>query len=106
VIKTVICLTIAIGRSIVPNQSEPEATVAARTNSRNPHDAAASASDRAIGDNSSTLDGLLVDRLSPIDRNLKTPSPVGQAAKNPKTPPLARRTELLGTIALHSKAVN
>jgi hypothetical protein len=31
---------------------------------------------------------------------------VREAAENHKTPPLARRTELLATIALHSKAVN
>ena len=43
-------------------------------------------------------------RLLPIDRNLKPPSPVGETAENRKMPPLARRTELLGTIALHSKA--
>jgi hypothetical protein len=29
-----------------------------------------------------------------------------QTAANHKTPPLARQTELLGTIALHSTAVN
>jgi hypothetical protein len=54
---------------------------------------------RANWDNSSTL--FLVDRLSPIDRNLKAPWPVRQTAENHKTPPLARRAELLGTIALH-----
>jgi len=42
----------------------------------------------------------MVDRLSPIDRNPKTAWPVGQTAENSHTPPLKRRTELLGTIAL------
>jgi hypothetical protein len=37
-----------------------------------------------------------VDRLSPIDRRPKPPQPAGQAAASPKTPPLARRVELLG----------
>ena len=95
-----------IGRSIVPNRSELEATVAGGRSSRKPQDAAASASDGTIGDNSSTLEGVLVDRLSPIDRSLKPPSPVRQTDENRKTPPLAHRTELLGTIVLHSKAVN
>jgi hypothetical protein len=45
----------------------------------------------------------MVDRLSPIDRNLKAPRPVRRTAENRKTPPLARRAELLGTIALHWK---
>ena len=43
---------------------------------------------------------LASERLSPIDRSLKTAWPVGQTAENRKTPSLARRTELLGTIAL------
>jgi hypothetical protein len=43
----------------------------------------------------------MVDRLSPIDRNPKTAWPVGQTAENSNTPPLKRREELLGTIALH-----
>jgi hypothetical protein len=43
----------------------------------------------------------MVDRLSPIDRRLKPPQPARQTAENRKTPPLERRTELLGTIALH-----
>jgi hypothetical protein len=42
----------------------------------------------------------MVDRLSPIDRCLKRPQPARQTAENRKTPPLARRVELLGTIAL------
>jgi hypothetical protein len=45
----------------------------------------------------------MVDRLSPIDRNLKAPQRVRRTAENGKTPPLARRWELLGTIALHWK---
>jgi len=40
----------------------------------------------------------MVDRLSPIDRNLKPPQPVRQNSR--KTPTLARRTEPLGTMAL------
>jgi len=43
----------------------------------------------------------MVDRLSPIDRSLKPPLPVRQTAENGKTPPLARRVEPLGTMALH-----
>ena len=43
----------------------------------------------------------MVDRLSPIDRSDKIARPVGETAENRKTPPLARRVELLGTIALH-----
>ena len=43
----------------------------------------------------------MVDRLSPIDRRLKPPQLARQTAENRKTPPLARRVELLGTIALH-----
>jgi hypothetical protein len=42
----------------------------------------------------------MVDRLSPIDRRDK-PRRQHQAAETRKTPPLARRVELLGTIALH-----
>jgi hypothetical protein len=49
------------------------------------------------------LVGLMVDRLSPTDRRLKPPRLVRQTAENRKTPPLARRAELLGTIALHWK---
>ena len=41
---------------------------------------------------------MMVDRLSPIDRNLKPPQPVRQ--NSPKTPTLARRAEPLGTMAL------
>jgi len=41
---------------------------------------------------------MMVDRLSPIDRNLKPPQPVRQNGR--KTPTLARRTEPLGTMAL------
>ena len=89
------------GRSIVLNRSAPEATVTGKTNSRKPKDASAGASCRAIGDNGSTLG--MVDRLSPIDRNLKPPQPVSQTAENRKTPPLARRVERLGTMALHCK---
>jgi hypothetical protein len=44
----------------------------------------------------------MVDRLSPIDRNFKTPQPVKQKQpKSPRTPPLTRREEPLGTMALH-----
>jgi len=44
----------------------------------------------------------MVDRLSPIDRNFKTPQPVKQKQpRSPKTPPLTRREEPLGTMALH-----
>jgi len=44
---------------------------------------------------------LAVDRLSPIDRSLKTASTGGtNSRENRETPPLARRAELLGTIAL------
>jgi hypothetical protein len=42
------------GRSIVPNRSEPERTVACASNSRKIKDAAACAPRRAIGDNGST----------------------------------------------------
>jgi hypothetical protein len=80
--------------------------VAGGINSRKPQAAAASASGGAIGDNSSTLQDAvagMVDRLSPIDRNQEGPWPVGQTAENRKTPPLTRRGELLGTIALHWK---
>ena len=76
-------------------------------NSRKLQNAAAYASGGAIGDNSSTLQDAaagMVDRLSPIDRNQEVPWAVGQTAENRKTPPLARRGELLGTIALHWKA--
>jgi hypothetical protein len=45
----------------------------------------------------------MVDRLSPIDRSLKPPQPVGQTAEKSNTPPLERRAELLRTIALHWK---
>ena len=45
----------------------------------------------------------MVDRLSPIDRNLKAPRPVRRTAENRKTPPLVHGEELLGTIALHWK---
>jgi hypothetical protein len=89
----------------VPNRSEPETNVASGKSSPEPQDSAAGASDGAIEDNYSTLEGLLVDRLPPIGRNLKPPSPMGEAAQNPKTPPpLAHRSELLGTMALHLKA--
>ena len=47
-------------------------------------DAAACASGGAIGDNGSTLEGLLVDRLSPIDRSVKTAWPVRKAAEQPQ----------------------
>ena len=63
---------------------------------------AAGASGGAIGDNGSTLGGLLVDRLSPIDRSVKTAWLVREKQPNSlKTPPLARRAEPLGTMALH-----
>jgi hypothetical protein len=80
--------------------------VAGGINSRKLQDAAAYASGGAIEDNSSTLQDTaagMVDRLSPIDRNQEVPWPVGLAAESRKTPPLARRGELLGTIALHCK---
>ena len=57
---------------------------------------------RAIGDNGSTMGasaaGALgsVDRLSPIDRSLKSPWPVGETAGKPKRPPLARRAGAIG----------
>ena len=57
---------------------------------------------RAIGDNGSTMEdpaaGALgsVDRLSPIDRSLKSPWPVGEIAVEPKMPPLARRARAIG----------
>ena len=52
----------------------------------------------------SIVPNLSVDRLSPIDRDLKPPQPVGQnSRKSRKTPPLARRAEPLGTMALHCK---
>jgi len=38
----------------------------------------------------------MVDRLSPIDRSLKTPQPVRPTAENQKTPPLARRDRAIG----------
>jgi hypothetical protein len=46
----------------------------------------------------------MVDRLSPIDRNLEATA--ASKIKEPnsrKTPPLARRAEPLGTMALHCK---
>ena len=85
------------GRSIVPNRSAPETTATRKTNSQKPKDADASASGRAIGDNGSTN---MVDRLSPIDQRLKPPPPARPTAKNQKTPPLTRRAEPLGTMAL------
>ena len=57
---------------------------------------------RAIGDNGSTMEDPAasalgsVDRLSPIDRSLKSPWPVGEIAVEPKTPPLARRGRAIG----------
>jgi hypothetical protein len=44
----------------------------------------------------------MVDRLSPIDRNLETTATSKTKKPNRrKTPPLARRAEPLGTMALH-----
>ena len=88
----------------VPNRSEPETTVATGKSSREPQDSAAGASDGAIEDNYSTREGLLIDRLSPIDRNLKPPSQMGEAAGNRRMPPQAHRSELLRSITLHSTA--
>ena len=44
------------GRSIVPNRSDPKATAASKTKQPKTEDTDASASDRAIGDNGSTLE--------------------------------------------------
>ena len=57
------------GRSIVPNRSAPEATVARESNSRKPEDTAACASRRAIGDNGSTLKAK-VENSGPFLHNL------------------------------------
>jgi hypothetical protein len=46
----------------------------------------------------------MVDRLSPIDRNLEaTAASETKKPNSRKTPPLARRAEPLGTMALHCK---
>ncbi len=46
----------------------------------------------------------MVDRLSPIDRNLEaTADSKTKKPNSRKTPPLARRAEPLGTMALHWK---
>ena len=44
------------GRSIVPNRSDPRATAASKTKQPKTEDTDAFASDRAIGDNGSTLE--------------------------------------------------
>jgi hypothetical protein len=46
----------------------------------------------------------MVDRFSPIDRNLEaTADSKTKRPNSRKTPPLARRAEPLGTMALHCK---
>jgi hypothetical protein len=59
------------GRSIVPNRSAPEATVASK-------------SKQAKTRRHRRLRIAMVDRLSPIDRNLKPPYPVSQNSRKPE----------------------
>jgi len=98
---------LAHGRSIVPNRSEPEATATGETNSRKTRRRRRLRVGRSHWGQWLYTGRLrrwrMVDRLSPIDQRLKPPQPVRQTAENQKTPPLARRAELLGTMALHCK---